>query len=75
MLLCYLGLIGFEFGAAIEHCFPQAADRDHLVQAAVLLSRLLWPGWDLRVSPSAVPPSQARSRSSFNFSFKRLAFY
>ena len=49
ILLCYLGLIGFEFWRS-NKALPSRRPLIVIVwvQAAILLSRLLWPGWDLR---------------------------
>jgi len=70
--LCYLGLIGFEFWRAIEHCFRRAADRDHLGTGCRPAHRLLWPGWTCARTPSAVPPSQRGADLLSTSSFKTV---
>src|SRR5215470_14214720 len=54
--LCYLALIGFEFWRS-NRTLPSRRPLIAIVwvQAAVLLSRVLWPGWDLRAYTERAP--------------------
>jgi diguanylate cyclase (GGDEF)-like protein len=73
MLLCYLGLIGFEFWRS-NRTLPSRRPLIVIiwVQAAVLLSRLLWPGWDLRAYTERSPAISSAEPIFFELLFQTV---